>query len=158
MAFANEAMPMTKWDKRYCELSKFVANWSKDPKAKVGAVIVSQRGGAVGLGYNGFPVGVEDSTERLSNDEIKLDMVIHAEQNALINAGTKSEGATIYVWGKPICSRCAGLIIQAGIRRVVSLNPTSIPASSKWHATGKRAVEMFGEAGLEISFYRNSVR
>lgn len=156
MELENEAKPMSKWDKRFCELSKFVADWSKDPSAKVGAVVVSKRGGAAGLGYNGFPVGVEDSAERLQNKEVKLDMVIHAEQNALINAGYKTEGSTIYVWGKPICSRCAGLIIQAGVKRVMALCPDATPATSKWHATGKRAIEMFTEAGIEVNNYRRA--
>jgi deoxycytidylate deaminase len=88
--------PMDKWDKRFVELSKFVSNWSKDPKAPVGAVVVSNRGGAVSTGYNGFPIGVEDSAERLEDNEMKLELVVHAEQNALINAGSRAENSTIY--------------------------------------------------------------
>lgn len=150
----NEVKPMAKWDKRFCELSKFVSEWSKDPNAKVGAVVVSSRGGAAGLGYNGFPVGVEDSAERLEDGSVKQEMIIHAEQNALINAGSKAEGATIFVWGKPVCCRCAGLIIQAGIKRVVALNPNAIEPESKWHITGKRALEMFNEANIVVDFYQ----
>ena len=155
MQFGNEVKSIDKWDKRFFELAKFIADWSKDPSSKVGAVVVSRRGGAVGLGYNGFPAGVEDSAERLDNDDIKLDMVIHSEQNALINAGSKAEGATIYVWGKPICSHCAGFIIQAGIKRVVALDPESVPESSKWRARGELAIEMFREAGIEVVFYKS---
>ena len=49
------------------------------------------------------------------------DITLHAEQNALINAarlGHKVEGTTMYVSTAP-CSRCALLIAQAGIVRVV---------------------------------------
>ena len=49
------------------------------------------------------------------------DITLHAEQNALINAarlGHKTEDATMYISTAP-CSRCALLIAQAGIKRVV---------------------------------------
>ena len=105
------------------------------------------------LGYNGFPMGVEDSAERLEDSAIKLELVVHAEQNALIAAGPKANGATIYVWGKPVCARCAGAIIQAGIKRVVALSPDSAPESSKWHKTGKLSIEMFRETGIQVDFY-----
>src|SRR5438552_4149907 len=112
-----------KWNRRFWDLAKFVSEWSKDPQAKVGAIVVSERGGAIALGYNGFPTGVEDSAERLNDSEIKLDMIAHAEQNALLIAGTAAQGAQMFVFGKPVCARCAGLIIQSGIRRVTASNP-----------------------------------
>ena len=152
-----DAKPMNKWDSRFVELSKFVSDWSKDPNAKVGAVVVSKRGGAVSIGYNGFPIGVEDTAERLDDPELKLELIVHAEQNALISAGPKAEGATIYVWGKPVCARCAGAIIQAGIKRVVALSPESIPVNSKWYKTGKISIEMFREAHINIEFFNVKV-
>ena len=140
-----------KWDGRFLELAKFVAQWSKDPKAKVGAVVANKRAGPIALGFNGFPAGVDDSAERLSNTEVKLDMIIHAEQNALLTAGRGAQGGEIFVWGKPVCSRCAGLIIQAGISRVVGVNP-KVDKGSKWHETGLRAVEMLKEAKVVVEF------
>jgi dCMP deaminase len=145
--------PMEKWDKRFVELSKYVSDWSKDQNAKVGAVVVAKRGGDMSLGYNGFPMGVEDSIERLGDKETKLELIVHAEQNALIAAGSKANGATIYVWGKPVCARCAGSIIQAGIKRVVALSPDSVDESSTWHKTGKLSIEMFKEAGVQVDFF-----
>lgn len=153
MQFDVKSKPMEKWDCRFVELSKFVSEWSKDPSAKVGAVVVAKRGGAVSLGYNGFPMGVEDSAERLKDTETKLELVVHAEQNALIAAGPKAEGATIYVWGKPVCARCAGAIIQAGIKRVVAVSPDSVDTESKWHKTGKLSLEMFKETGIQVDFF-----
>jgi dCMP deaminase len=141
-----------KWDKRFWKLAKFVAEWSKDPKAKIGAVLTTKTGGAIALGYNGLPVGVEDSAERLTNTKIKLDMIIHAEQNALVIAGQNARGATLYVRSKPICARCAGLIIQAGVARVVALDPEKSDKTSKWRQTGMRAVEMLREAGVDVEF------
>ncbi|WP_221622914.1 MULTISPECIES: dCMP deaminase family protein [Burkholderia cepacia complex] len=153
MKLLIESKPMNKWDSRFCELAKFVSEWSKDPNAKVGAVVFANRGGDVSIGYNGFPMGVEDSAERLENKEIKLELVVHAEQNALIAAGSRALGSTIYVWGKPVCARCAGSIIQAGIKRVVALSPESVEAGSRWYQTGKVAHQIFEEAGVQVDFY-----
>jgi dCMP deaminase len=96
-------------------------------------------------------MGVEDSGERLENQDVKLEFVVHAEINAIIAAGERANGATIYVWGKPICARCAGPIIQAGIKRVVALAPGD--SDSKWDISGKTAQQMFKEAGIVVDFY-----
>lgn len=144
---------MGKWDTRFCELARFVSEWSKDPNAKVGAVVFSKRGGDVSIGYNGFPMGVEDSAERLQNQKLKLQLVVHAEQNALIAAGSRTAGSTIYVWGKPVCAACAGSIIQARVKRVVAPDPETIGKESKWYRVGKIAHEMLAEAGVEVNLY-----
>ena len=154
MEYTIESKPMTKWDKRFCELARHVSNWSKDPNAKVGAVLFCKKGGSITIGYNGFPMGVEDSGDRLENKEVKLEFVVHAEINAIIAAGNRADGATIYVWGKPICARCAGPIIQAGIKRVVALAPGN--TESTWDISGKTAHQMFTEAGIAVDFYSHS--
>lgn len=152
MKLMLESKPMGKWDERFCGLAKYISNWSKDPKAKVGAVILSKVGGDISVGYNGFPMGVEDSAERLEDQDTKLELVVHAEQNAIIAAGSRAIGSTIYVWEKPVCARCAGTIIQAGVKRVVALAPN--PAGdSKWDKSGHFAYQMFLEAGVKVDFY-----
>ena len=115
-------MSHDKWDERYLEMAALVARWSKDPNARVGAVIV-RNNRVVATGFNGFPCEVLDKTERLNIKAVKLEMTVHAEENALIVAGRSAEGATIYVHGKPVCPRCAGSIIQAGVARVVAMDP-----------------------------------
>ena len=153
MELTIRSEPMEKWDRRFCDLAKFVSEWSKDPGAKVGAVVFAKRGGDVSIGYNGFPMEVEDSVARLADDDTKLQFVVHAEQNAIIAAASRSQGATLYVWGKPICARCAGSIIQSGIKRVVARCPESLPETSKWRQTGLYARDMFLEAGVLSDFY-----
>lgn len=111
MKLTLQTKPMERWDARFCELAKFVSEWSKDPNAKVGSVVFSKRGGDISIGYNGFPMGVEDSAERLDDPTIKLELVVHAEQNGFFAAGPSDQGGTTYVWGKPVCARCAGVII-----------------------------------------------
>ncbi|MFO0996475.1 MAG: SRPBCC family protein [Alphaproteobacteria bacterium] len=138
---------MDKWDRRYLDVCEIAAEWSKDPRAKVGAIVADRHRRVVALGYNGFAVGVEDSIDRLYDQEQKLDLMVHAEQNAMLIAGRNAEQGTIYVAGKPVCSRCAGVIIQAGIKRVVGEWPAD-PAS-KWFKPGHIAIQMFEEAALE---------
>lgn len=152
MILMLQSKQMEKWDARFCDLARYISDWSKDPKAKVGAVVLSKIGGDISVGYNGFPMGVEDSAERLQNQTTKLELVVHAEQNALIAAGSRAIGSTIYVWGKPVCARCAGTIIQAGVKRVVALAPKS-KGNSKWDKSGMYATQMFIEAGVKVDFY-----
>jgi dCMP deaminase len=151
MEYSIASKPMQKWDTRFSELARYISGWSKDPKAKVGAVVFSKKGGNISIGYNGFPMGVEDSAERLTDKETKLEFVVHAEINALIAAGARAEGSILYVWGKPVCARCAGPIIQAGVKRVVALAPGD--TDSQWDKSGKTARQMFLEAGITVDFY-----
>ena len=151
MEYRISSKPMQKWDVRFCELARYISEWSKDPNAKVGAVVFSKKGGNISIGYNGFPMGVEDSAERLTDKDIKLELVVHAEVNAILSAGARAEGSTIYVWGKPICARCAGPIIQADVKRVVALEPGNSP--SQWDKSGQTAHKMFLEAGITVDFY-----
>jgi dCMP deaminase len=147
-------MDEDKWDKRYLEMAELVAGWSKD-RAKVGAVIV-RNNRVIATGFNGFPTNVLDKNTRLKNTTEKLDMVVHAEINALIVAGINAEGATLYVHGKPVCSRCAASVIQSGIRRVVAMHPDGVSKKSKWHKTGARAAIMFLET--QIQFHAKTLR
>ena len=143
-------MNQDKWDERYLEMAALVASWSKDPRAKVGAVVV-RNNRVVATGFNGLPSEVLDNEERLMDKQIKLEMTVHAEENALIVAGRNAEGATIYVHGKPVCARCAGSIIQARIQRVVAMHPEmSDSKKSVWRKVGLIALAMLGEAGIQF--------
>ncbi len=140
-----------KWDRRFMELAGFISAWSKDPSTKVGAVIVDPRNKRiVSTGFNGFPFGVEDRAERLDDRAVKYEMVVHAETNALMFAGTQAAGCTLYVTPLPPCARCAVLIIQAGIKRVVS--PTPDTSKEPWKSQFAISSQMFVEAAVEIDF------
>ena len=137
-------MKSTKWDKRFLELAKLCGSWSKDPSTQVGAVIVDGNNRIVSIGFNGFPQGVEDSEERLVDRETKYDIIVHAEANALMFANKSVEGCTLYTWPFPPCSRCAGLIIQSGITRVVSV----VHTGERWKKNFDLARQLFHEAGI----------
>lgn len=140
-------MNSTKWDRRFLELAKLVGSWSKDPSTKVGAVIADHNK-IVSVGYNGFPTGVQDSKERLIDRELKYDIVIHAEANALSFANRSVEGCTIYTYPFQPCSKCAGLIIQSGIKRVVSV----VLEQHRWKKNFELASQLFQESGIILEY------
>ena len=150
---AAHAARRAKWDERYLRLARHISDWSKDPSAKVGAVVSNSRlGRVVGLGINGFPVNIEDDDTRLSDKALKRDMVLHAEQNAILSASRDAIGGNIYVFGKPVCNHCAALIIQAGVDRVIASQPKpEAPDESSWDQKGRLALEMFEEAGVRFT-------
>lgn len=149
----------SKWDLRFLELARFVSAWSKDPSTKVGAVIVNDLKQVVGMGYNGFARGVKDTDERLNHRETKYKLVVHAEQNAIIQAGHLARGATMYVYPSfvvpPICHDCAKLFIQAGVRDIVGYEPDENDERVKrWKESILVAQEMFVEAGIQWRSYK----
>jgi len=92
---------------------------SKDPSTKVGCVIVGPDNEIRSTGWNGFARGVDEPEERYERPT-KYDFVVHAEANAIANAaraGIALRDCTAYVTHFP-CKGCAGLLIQAGIKRV----------------------------------------
>lgn len=111
---------ITKWDRRFMDLALHVAQWSKDPSTKVGAVIVRPDRRIVSVGYNGFPTGVCDHEERYAERAVKYKFVSHAERNALDNVTQDVTGCTLYSTLQP-CSECAKSIIQKGISEVVTI-------------------------------------
>jgi dCMP deaminase len=108
----------------------------------------------VGLGYNGFARGVDDSDERLNNRAEKYHYVVHAEVNAILMAGERARGATLYVWpsfGVPnVCQDCAKLLIQAGVTEVVGPAPDEGGDYARWAESLERAKQMLVEAGVHF--------
>jgi dCMP deaminase len=146
------------WNEKYLSIAKEVSTWSKDLSTKVGAVITDRYGRIVAVGFNGFPKHIADTLHRRQNRHIKYKMTVHAEANVVLIAGRSARKGTIYVHGAPVCANCAGIIIQAGIKRVVA-TPPCLPASpceasseSKidWDEHSRIALEMFTEAGLDF--------
>lgn len=135
-----------KWDLDFLELAEWWGRKkSKDPSTKVGAVITYNRE-VVSLGYNGLPQHVEDSPDRLNNRETKLQLTVHAEQNAMIFARRDLKNCTLYTWPFMPCSRCAGEIIQHGINRVVA----PLNDNPRWIDSFKLTEQLFAEAGIVL--------
>ncbi|MFM1774312.1 MAG: hypothetical protein RL124_1084 [Acidobacteriota bacterium] len=140
-----------KWHWRYMELAKCVALWSKDPSSQIGSVAVGAKGQILSQGYNGFPRGIKDSHERLTDRPTKYKYVVHAEMNVIYNAtynGISLDNSILYVWGLPICSDCAKGIIQVGIREVYWCCDKDIPEN--WKESMDLTASMFQEVGIKF--------
>lgn len=138
-----------KWQERFMAQARMVASWSKDQSTKVGSVIVDPTTRVVlGQGYNGFPRGVDDDVPtRLERPEKYL-FIVHAELNAILNAGSPVKGAWLFSTLHP-CNECAKAIIQSGIVAVVCPRTTS-ELAGRWGDSFRAATEMFEEAGVRV--------
>jgi len=138
-----------KWDIRFLELAKLVSSWSKDPSTKVGAVIVDENRRIVSCGYNGFPRGVDDGVERYEDRDTKYRLIVHADENAILNAKGDVSGCTMYIWPIPPCSHCAKSIIQSGIA-AVRFPMMDIP--DRWMEDIRFSIAALNEAGVRTEF------
>ena len=137
---------MTDWNRRFLSLAEHIATWSKDPSTKVGAVIVDDERRIISTGYNGFPRDVEDTDHRLQNRDVKYEMIVHGEINAIVFANQNLQGTTLYTWPFMPCSRCAGIVIQSGIRTVVA----PYNDNPRWKSSFELTEQMFREAGVRL--------
>ena len=139
------------WSRRYLELADHISKWSKDMSRGVGAVIVDDDNRVVSFGYNGFPSGVNDSIEERHVRPAKYDWTVHAEENAVVNAariGASTKNTVIYLNLFP-CARCSGLIINAGVKKVVCSKSPDF-SDSKYGDEFRVSYEKLQEAGVEI--------
>lgn len=141
------------WDLRFLGLAKEISTWSKDPSTKVGAVLVDDNKIVVGKGYNGFPRGVQDYKERYDDRELKYKLVVHAEVNAILQAGDKSHNCTMYIYPSfalpPICNECCKIAIQAGVKEIVGTKPDmNDPRVQRWQESIGISKMMCDETGI----------
>lgn len=136
---------MSDWDRRFLDMAALVSTWSKDPSTKVGAVITRGKF-VVSLGFNGHPSGVEDSIARLHDREMKYKTIIHAELNAILSAHQPLAGCTLYVVPFMPCSNCGAVIVQAGIKRVVTFENNN----ERWAESFEITRTIFAEAGIDL--------
>lgn len=139
-----------KWDIRFLELAKHISGWSKDPSTKVGCVVVGEDREIRSTGFNGFPRGISDDNERLTDRAKKYPLICHAEENAIMHAariGVALKGSTAFVTWPP-CSRCARSLIQAGVREIVYPETDEIP--ERWLEDFNISNGMLLEAGILV--------
>lgn len=136
------------WDEYFMGVALLSAKRSKDPNTKVGACIINSKKRIIGIGYNGFPMGCDDSefpweSKSESALDTKYPYVVHAEANAILNSSANLEGATVYVSLFP-CNDCAKLIIQSGIKKIIYMDDKYKDAENNIAAR-----RMFDAAGVE---------
>jgi dCMP deaminase len=136
-----------KWHARFLQLAKEVSTWSIDPSTKVGCVLVKNRR-VISTGYNGFPKNISDSFDRLLDREKKYEITVHAEVNAVTTAalhGVSTDNCSAYLTFNP-CSRCAAVLINAGISDVYIIGGQILP--DRWLSNFIVAGNLLAEAGV----------
>ncbi len=137
-------------DEYFLKIASVVAERSTCHRHHVGAVAVRDKH-ILATGYNGAPSGLKDCLELgCLRDELNIPSGtrqevcrgIHAEQNAIIQAGLHGvslEGSTIYATHTP-CVLCAKMLVNAKIKRYVSFGEYNDNAFT----------DLFREAGIEV--------
>ena len=136
-------------DHYFMNIAIEVARRSTCTRRQIGAIIASDVGEIKSTGYNGNPRGlphcheigcIRDKLGIPSGTRLETCTAVHAEQNALIQAGTNSRGSTLYSTIVP-CPICARMILNAQIARVVFIDDYS-------DLTG---VELLKQAGIKLT-------
>jgi len=141
-------MSQESWTQMFMSLAYLIANKSRDPRTKVGAVITAKDNTIISLGYNGFPRGVRHTSFRMVKP-YKQFFMVHAEINAILNAirnGAKLQDATIYCTLFP-CVECTKAIIQSGITKIVVPNLE----------TQNMICEMLEESNVEVTEWTGKI-
>ena len=128
------------WTQYFLDIARAVGRRATCLRRRYGAIIVKDKI-IISTGYNGAPRGEANcidtgicERERLhvpKGQNYELCVAVHAEQNAIINAGPADmEGATIYIVGinadgslasgKP-CLLCRRMLVNAKLGEVVYL-------------------------------------
>jgi dCMP deaminase len=148
--FQRKVRPRLPWDEYFLKIAMIVAERSTCRRHNMGAVIVKNKR-LLTTGYNGAPAGLKDCHELgCLRDELDIPSgknheicrAIHAEQNAIIQAGLHGvniHDSTVYCTHSP-CVLCAKMLINAGIKRYVTYN----------HYPDKEALELFKQANIEF--------
>lgn len=143
------------WQKYFMEMAKLASKRSTCLRRHVGAVLVRENQ-ILSTGYNGTPKNIRHCAEvgclRQQNnvpsgEKHELCRGVHAEQNAIIQAGingSSTKGSVLYCTHQP-CSICAKLIINAEIKTVYIAD--SYPDGL--------AEELLSEAGVELFLYNS---
>jgi len=137
------------WDEYFLKLAYLVAERSTCLRHHVGAVIVRDRQ-ILTTGYNGAASGVKDCLKLgclrnekgiPSGERHEICRAIHAEQNAIIQAGLHGidvSGSTIYCTHSP-CILCAKMIVNTKIKQFVTCG----------NYADKSFKSLFKEAGVQ---------
>lgn len=118
-------------DETYLEMAEVLSRRAACTRRQVGTLIVDVDGRIVASGWNGTLSGELNCTDggcprgQMSFDEVPAYSsyencnAAHSELNALLRAGEKARGGTLYCTDVP-CHNCSIAIRAAGISRVVT--------------------------------------
>lgn len=138
------------WDEYFLGMAEYASRKSKDPSTKVGAVIVRPDKSVCSIAFNGFPRKLKDDPALYYDRDAKLRRIIHAEINAILFSREPIDGYTLFSSFEP-CVHCTPIIIQSGIKRVVT-RPMTPEQYERWEASSIQARLMFKEAGVQLEY------
>jgi len=104
------------WTDYFLGLAKVVSQRSHDIHTQHGCVITDQNNRILGVGYNGYPRGLDDS-KLPKNRPDKYVWMVHSERNALSNCVVRPDNGIAYVTGQ-CCNDCIMALWQEGIQTV----------------------------------------
>ena len=120
---------MNKWHEYFMKIAENTAELSRDPRTKVGAVLVKDKK-ILSTGYNGPPRNFYDGLVPFNNFDYDSELskqknsyMIHAEVNAILNyegSLPNLKDSTLYVTVSP-CHECAKFLSQVGIKKIIYL-------------------------------------
>jgi dCMP deaminase len=130
---ASDGQERVDWDRYFLWIAGVIAVRGDCTNRQVGAVIVGEDHRVIEVGYNGAPSGepgcLSDGAcprsilraEKPRTGDYDECISVHAESNAVVLAGRRARGGTIYVTDWP-CGGCTKLIRAVGIVRIVTPN------------------------------------
>lgn len=141
---------MNKWTRRFLDLARHIAQWSKDPTTHVGAVAVGAHKEILETGYNGLPRGVKDLPERMARPAKYL-WTGHAEENLVAHAARpRLEGSHVHITHL-CCCRCARMMINAGVAKITVGNGVTSMPQEEFDV----ALAMLAESGVVLEYEEN---
>jgi dCMP deaminase len=122
-------MERPSWPETWMAMAHSLAKRSYDPRLQVGCVIASNDNRRIiALGYNG-------NARKLANEPDSLEPgqsgFVHAEVNALINAGQPVYSGNVYLTHSP-CLACAKALINAGVQVIWYAEPYRDTRPLEW--------------------------
>lgn len=136
------------WTDYFLGLAKVVAQRSHDIHTQHGCIITDKNHRILGVGYNGFPKGLDDNKLPLTRPE-KYSWMVHSERNALANCVVRPDGGTAYVTGQ-CCNDCIMALHQEGIDTVYMIDGHG---TTLFDEQSKKLFDTFvGMSGIKI-FY-----
>lgn len=108
------------WTDYFLGLAKVISQRSHDVHTQHGCVITDSNHRILGVGYNGFPKGLDDNKLPTSRPD-KYHWMVHSERNALSNCVIRPDNGIAYVTGQ-CCNDCIIALWQEGVTTVYMID------------------------------------
>lgn len=136
------------WTDYFLGLAKAVSQRSHDVHTQHGCVITDKNHRILGVGYNGFPQGMNDSVLPTNRPE-KYHWMIHAERNALSNCIIRPTNGIAYVTGQ-CCNDCIMALWQEGIEKAIMIDGHG---TKLFDENAQKRFDLFiGQTGMVIEY------